>query len=120
MTALFSMEASAFAPAQTTSDTTRQFNADVLEANHVVLPNTLVELWTRNLDWWHGQILYWATDQLHPGRSYVIRTATESRLVNITDIIVVGGLGAALFEQVKAPAVEDEGRTDEPKGRRRR
>src|SRR5688572_6747986 len=85
------------------SESPRQFTADLWDGDSLVLSGLQVELWTRKSDYWHGQMLFWASDKPQSSRQYNLRTATQSRLILITDITVISGIGAALFEQVNPP-----------------
>jgi hypothetical protein len=77
----------------------RQFKADILLNDAVVLSAASVELWTKNDKIWRGQIVYFGADRLELNQAYTVRTREENRSVTIVDITVVTGFTSALFEE---------------------
>lgn len=81
------------------SSASRQFPADLLEGDRVVLHGVAVELWGRN-EPWHGQMLHLGPiHQLNPAQRYTLRSQRETRRVNVTDVAFLNGFSTILFEE---------------------
>lgn len=77
----------------------RTFTADVLDGKHLLVSGASVELWTRDPQVWHGQLLFLARAGVNAGRVYVLETPNHRRTVAFLDVAILKGFCWVLFEQ---------------------
>lgn len=77
----------------------RVFSAELLRRKTLVASNVAVELWTKDPNCWHGQMILHDAGDIQTGERLSLRTATESRLVTITDVAFVKDVWCVLFSQ---------------------
>lgn len=78
----------------------RQFSADIYDGDCRLASQVAVELWTKNMRCWRGQLLFLAQGDVQAGKQYTLRADREHREILVVDLTIIRGLCWVLFEQL--------------------